>query len=173
MVPYCPPVHTCIHTYVPPLRSSPLLALASGLKPPVAVRFCPVLYRPSSGTAAAIPEGPQPSSPQFRMVLAVATMDSVLLYETEVWFVPPPICIVLPNVVPPVIDSMHAPVAPSLPPQRISPFCHPANNDSRSQSKRQIAYWSSSPPRTPPPHPLRPSPCLACSAAYTWPRSLT
>ena len=61
------------------------MALASGLKPPVAVRFCPVLYRSSSGTAAT-PEGPQPSSPQYKMVLAVATMDSVLLYETEVRF---------------------------------------------------------------------------------------
>ena len=122
MVSYYPP----IHTYVPSLRSSPLLALPSGLKPPVAVRFCPVLYRPSSSTAAP-PEGPQQSPSQYRMVLAVATMDSVLLYETEVRFVLPPICSVLPNVVPPVIDSMHA-CALSAPPPSLPPngFPHSA-----------------------------------------------
>ncbi len=66
-------------------RSNPALALPSGLKAAVAVRFCPVLFkRKLSGTQ---PEGgaaPPSSGLPYRMVLAVATMDSIMLYETEV-----------------------------------------------------------------------------------------
>ena len=55
------------------------MALPSGLKPVVAVRFSPLLYRPAGDcTASVLPDL------QYRMVLAVATMDSVMLYETEV-----------------------------------------------------------------------------------------
>ena len=91
-----------------------MIALPSGLKPTVAVRFSPLLYRRQSCTlsSGAIP-GPNPHRPcspsaldapppppsppllpptppqlvpdlGHRMVLAVATMDSVMLYETEV-----------------------------------------------------------------------------------------
>ncbi len=60
-----------------PHRSSPLLALPCGLKPAVAMRFCPVVFRLSDSS-------PSRLGLPYRMVLAVATMDSVLLYETEV-----------------------------------------------------------------------------------------
>lgn len=47
----------------------------------MAVRFCPMLFQPS--TNGVEPHTSVPRLP-YRMVLAVATMDSVLLYETEV-----------------------------------------------------------------------------------------
>jgi hypothetical protein len=84
------------------------------MKPVVAARFCPVLFQSSSSTPDIIfeddtaahhhhhdasyasaataheskyskgPSHPHHANPDYRMVLAVATLDSVMLYETEV-----------------------------------------------------------------------------------------
>ncbi len=84
------------------LRSSPVVQLPGLAKPVVAVRWCPVLFsHREPGHAQQLGQGelgqqeqqeqqaqgqrcgPFPALP-YRMVLAVATMDSVLLYDTQV-----------------------------------------------------------------------------------------
>jgi hypothetical protein len=62
----------------PPLRSSPAAHLPALAKPTVAARFCPLLYelRPDSP--------PGPLQLPYRMLFAVATTDSVLVYDTQV-----------------------------------------------------------------------------------------
>ena len=51
------------------------------LQPVIAVRFCPVLFQPeqpSAGTTAL------PINLPYRMVFAIATRDSILVYDTQV-----------------------------------------------------------------------------------------
>lgn len=79
------------HAAAAPLsrRSSPLACLPCPSKASTVARFCPLLFkrrgggsRADAGSAAApaAAGAPQP----YRLVLAVATLDSVLLYDVEV-----------------------------------------------------------------------------------------
>lgn len=66
-----------------PRRSAPALHLPSLVKPVVAVRFCPLLFKRTAGSAT--PRGAQPPFDlPYRCVFAAATQDSVLIYDTEV-----------------------------------------------------------------------------------------
>ena len=66
------------------------MALPCGAKPSVVVRFCPVLYKARSESdqdemvegETESGGGKEEEEGGYRMILAVATMDSVLLYET-------------------------------------------------------------------------------------------
>lgn len=62
--------------------SAPIAHLPTLSRPSVAVRFCPVPFRsqPAASTGCDTPF----SSLPYRFVLAVATMDSVILYDTQV-----------------------------------------------------------------------------------------
>ena len=55
------------------------------MQPAIAVRFCPILFevekRPP-GTASL------PIDLPYRMVFAIATRDSVVIYDTQVWVLP-------------------------------------------------------------------------------------
>lgn len=63
------------------------MQLPSLSKPIVAVRFCPVLFKPCSNavqTAGAADEAAPAFGLPYRCVFAAATADSVLIYDTEV-----------------------------------------------------------------------------------------
>lgn len=62
---------------------APAAHLPSPSKPVVAVRFCPLLFAPSAkgGSAGA---GAGCFGLPYRLVFAVATLDSVMVYDTEV-----------------------------------------------------------------------------------------
>jgi chromatin assembly factor 1 subunit B len=71
-------VHTA-YIYARGRWAAPVAHLPAQTKPVVAVRFCPVVYRRAPG--AAPPPAPFDQLP-YTLVFAVATLDSVIVYDT-------------------------------------------------------------------------------------------
>eukprot|EP00798_Chlamydomonas_sp_ICE-L_P022059 gene22059-29124_t len=74
----CAPVLNTTYIFGRGDWSSPLMHLPSLSKPVVAVRFCPTLFTLKEDT----PPGPL-FKMNYRMIFAIATMDSVLVYDTQ------------------------------------------------------------------------------------------
>ncbi|KAL6780657.1 hypothetical protein ACKKBF_B12285 [Auxenochlorella protothecoides x Auxenochlorella symbiontica] len=78
-----------VHVYARDEWDAPLLHLPGHSKPVVAVRFCPVLFKKPEPSGREDVGGQAIDLP-YRMVFAVATLDSVVVYDTAS---PTPLCL--------------------------------------------------------------------------------
>ncbi|KAL6779423.1 hypothetical protein ACKKBG_A12285 [Auxenochlorella protothecoides x Auxenochlorella symbiontica] len=78
-----------VHVYARDEWDAPLLHLPGHSKPVVAVRFCPVLFKKPEPSGREDVGGQAIDLP-YRMVFAVATLDSVVIYDTAS---PTPLCL--------------------------------------------------------------------------------